>query len=237
MQEKTVITATIREQLYEILKQRITDGYYRCGAKLSDQEIGEEFHVSRSPVREALRLLQADGLLVGEANRTLTVRSFDRKDVTSLYQVEMMMQDSGVRYLSGILTPAQKQQLAGLKKEMQECCEAKDFERYFACAERFHSMIISFCDNEIMDEMYRKIGAMNHRFRRISLHNRIRCKESCAEHCAIIDALLEDDTEKAAEIMHDHLQKCCSVVIGTFTKEPELEGSCPVGVDEEEGTD
>ena len=55
--EEKIVTSTIREQIYNILRKRIYDGYYESGTKLIDHEVCDEFHVSRSPVREAFRLL------------------------------------------------------------------------------------------------------------------------------------------------------------------------------------
>ena len=112
--EEKIITSTIREQIYNILRKRIYDGYYESGTKLIDQEVCDEFHVSRSPVREAFRLLQAEGLLVGTSNRSLYVRSYSKKDVSNIYDVEIMLQDAGLRILANHMYDEQRKNLKHL---------------------------------------------------------------------------------------------------------------------------
>ena len=125
--EEKIITSTIREQIYNILRKRIYDGYYESGTKLIDQEVCDEFHVSRSPVREAFRLLQAEGLLVGTSNRSLYVRSYSKKDVSNIYDVEIMMQDAGLRILANHMSDEQRKNLKHLLSEFKEIHDSKDF--------------------------------------------------------------------------------------------------------------
>ena len=211
--EEKIVTSTIREQIYDILRKRIYDGYYESGTKLIDQEVCDEFHVSRSPVREAFRLLQAEGLLVGTSNRSLYVRSYSKKDVSNIYDIEIMMQDAGLRILANHMSDEQRENLKHLLSEFKEVHDSKDFAASLKLCEKFHGEVIEFCDNELLTSMYQNLSLANHRFRKISLKDPNRFDQAYFEHCSIIQNLLDGNVDKAKEIMRQHLENACNIVL------------------------
>ncbi len=200
-----LIKSTIREQIYEILKERISSGFYLPGQKLSEVAICEELGVSRSPLREAIRLLEADGLVMGEPNKGVYIKNLCEKDVRDLYQVEIMMQNASIQCGSKNINEEEKRVLQDLADEFRETYRSGDLNAYLKTSEKFHNEIVSLCDNSITKDIYQRIGFQNHRFRLMSLKDPERFQKSYTEHLEIIDALLAGDSRKAQKLMTEHL--------------------------------
>jgi len=83
---------TVKEHVYQILRERMISGTYRSGQRISDDELAKEFEVSRSPVREAIGQLVNDGLVVYRPRRGMFVKTFDRRDVGDLYGVRIALE-------------------------------------------------------------------------------------------------------------------------------------------------
>ncbi len=207
-----VIKTTIREQIYEILKNRILNDYYAPGKKLSEVEISEELGVSRSPLREAIRQLEADGLLSGTANKGVYVKKLGEKDVRDLYQVEIMIQNNSIQTGAQYIDGNKREMFKKLAEEFHRTYSSGDLDSYLRTSEKLHNEIVSLCSNEITEDIYKRIGIRNHRFRQMSLKDPERLKNSYQEHLDIIDALLSGSTDKAQQIMLKHLQAASEVV-------------------------
>jgi DNA-binding GntR family transcriptional regulator len=80
------------ERAYELIRAAVIEGRYRSGQRLVEQRIGEEFALSRTPVREALRMLEAEGLVVSRRNRGAVVRPVTARDVTDLYELRARLE-------------------------------------------------------------------------------------------------------------------------------------------------
>ncbi|MCR5230845.1 MAG: GntR family transcriptional regulator [Solobacterium sp.] len=212
------IKTTIREQIYDILKNRILSEYYAPGKKLSEVEICRELGVSRSPLREALRQLEADGLVSGTANKGVCVRKLNEKDVKDLYQVEIMIQNTSIQLGAQNIDEAKRKIFEELAEEFSQTYNSGDFDAYLSASEKLHNEIVSLCSNEITEGIYRQIGIRNYRFRLMSLKNPERFRNSYQEHLGIINALLSGDTALAQQIMLRHLQSASEVVTLQVTK-------------------
>ena len=206
---------TIRQQVYSLLKERIMNDYYKPGYRLSEQEICDELHVSRSPVREALRDLEADDLVIGEANKGVRIRVFTEQDVKSFYEIEMNFQLSSVEDLPKKLPEDVINIYKELKKDFEESYKNNDLQKYLNTCERLHRQIVRLSTNTFFEPLYRKIGTLNHRFRLISLKNFKRFDQSYTEHIDMIDAILDGDITKAKKVIRTHFGGALDVVLMT----------------------
>ena len=108
---------TISRQVYQILKEEITSGVYKPNDWLQEKELADRLQVSRSPIREALRQLAADGLAVEIPNKGMFVRSFSLKEIMEIYEIRRMMESSALRSLKGKLTKEMKQTLESFRED------------------------------------------------------------------------------------------------------------------------
>ena len=210
-----LVKKTIRQQVYELLKDRIINDYYTPGARLSEQEICDDLHVSRSPVREALRDLEADDLVVGEANKGIRIRAFSEQDVKSFYEIELNFQLSSINDLPKKLSDSAISTFKEIRNDFEKTYKANDLQNYLNTCERLHREIVRLSTNTFFEPLYKKIGTLNHRFRLIALKNNERFKKSYIEHLDMIDAILDGDIPKAKEVINTHFSGALNVVLMT----------------------
>ncbi len=219
MNMNNIIKPTIRSQVYDILKQRIMEDYYKAGSKLSEQQICDELQVSRSPVREAFRQLEADGLLISNANKGVIVKKFTEHDVESFYEIESSIQAYSINTNRDIFCEEEKEKFKALKIGFEEAYKKKDLNEYLKLSEQFHYEIICLSSNSFLVDIYKRIGILNYRFRLLSLKDPTRFDKAHKEHKQIIEAILKDDAALAKQLLKNHIEEASKVVIRTLTKE------------------
>lgn len=201
------IHATIRQQIFEILRDRIMEGYYPAGTRLSEQQICDEFNISRSPVREAFRNLESSGLLEGAANKGVKVKSFTAQDISNLYQAETMFQITSIQNGVSSMTEEQAASFEKYRTLFTDAYNSEDLEQYLTVSEKFHNDIAALGQNELIIQMYRQIGTLNHRFRLTALKNPERLRASQEEHLKMIDALEKKDADELQKLMQVHISE------------------------------
>ena len=202
-----IIKPTIRQQVYEIIKNRIVEEYYKPGARLSEQELCDELHVSRSPIREALRELESDGLVVGEPNKGVTVKTLTKDDVLSFFNVEYAIEQFSISEKIKELTPEQVETFKKLLDDFKDSYAKKDVEKYVQVSDRFHTEVVKLSGNMFAIDFYNKIGSFSHRIRFLAFKNPKRLKSSYEEHINIVEALLDNDIPKALKLFENHRDK------------------------------
>lgn len=205
MAVKRTIT-TIREQVYRILRDDICQGVYAPGTRLQEVELAENLNVSRSPVREALRQLASDGLLLEIPNKGVYIKEFTVKDIEEIYDLRVMLESYGILHSNGHVTSMRRERLLGLLTEMENYLQKGDLRSYTSVDERLHNHIVHLGDNSLINDTYDRVRSMNQQFRILSLMDEQRFRESMDEHREIVHALVTGDLKKADEVNHHHLE-------------------------------
>ena len=205
MAVKRTIT-TIREQVYQILRDDICQGVYPPGTRLQEVELAESLNVSRSPVREALRQLAADGLLLEIPNKGVYVKEFTVKDIEEIYDLRVMLESYGILHSTGHITSMRRERLLGLLKDMEDFLRKDDLQSYTSLDERLHNHIVHLGDNSLINDTYDRVRSMNQQFRILSLMDKQRFRESLDEHREIVHALVTGDLKHADDVNRHHLE-------------------------------
>jgi len=195
---------TIRSQVYQILRGEICSGQYPPGFWLQEAELTEHLGVSRSPVREALRQLVADGLVVEIPNKGVFVKEFTCRDIDEIFDMRVLLESYAIRKC-GRLTNARLQELFEVLDELEKTYAQGDVESYTGFDELLHKHIVDYSDNSIVSSTYDRVRSMNQQFRVLSLQSRKRFDESLVEHRQIIHALALGNFEEAQRINQEHL--------------------------------
>jgi DNA-binding GntR family transcriptional regulator len=221
MAAKRTIT-TIREQVYRILRDDICQGVYAPGTRLQEVELAENLNVSRSPVREAIRQLAADGLLLEIPNKGVYVKEFTVKDIEEIYDLRVMLESYGILHSDGHITSMRRERLLGLLSDMESFLQKGDLQSYTAADEKLHSHIVHLGDNSLINDTYDRVRSMNQQFRILSLMDEQRFRESMDEHREIIHALVTGNLKRADDINRHHLELARKAILKRMkTKEPE----------------
>ena len=201
-----MISHTIKEQVYEILKQSIVSGEYQMGEQLKELEIARKLNVSRSPVREAFRQLASDGLITNIANKGTYVKDVTEKNVNDIMDLRHIIEKMGIDNLKN-LHDSRRYPLRRIRENMVRTFESGDYKAYSFCDYELHREITSYSDNEMIDLFSDQMYCIIQMYRNIALKNSARFQSSYKEHLDILDHLLAGDFEQAWALDLEHLRQ------------------------------
>ncbi|MBO9676907.1 MAG: GntR family transcriptional regulator [Acidovorax sp.] len=190
------------EEVAEQLRQRIFRRELEPGSWIDELKIAEEFGISRTPLREALKVLAAEGLVTMKVRRGAYVTEMSEKDLRDVYHLLSLLESDAAGVVARTATPTQRQALQALHDELEACVHDRD--QFFAVNERFHMQLLAIADNRWRDQMVadlRKVMKLN---RHNSLLKQGRIEDSLQEHRAIMAALLAGDPDATVCAMQAH---------------------------------
>jgi DNA-binding GntR family transcriptional regulator len=190
------------EEVAELLRQRIFARELEPGSWIDELRIAEALGISRTPLREALKVLAAEGLVTMKVRRGAYVTEVSEKDLRDVYHLLALLESDAARVVALTASDDQLRQISALHKELEKSVEDRD--RFFEINEAFHMLLLSVADNRWRDQMVadlRKVMKLN---RHSSLFKEGRIEQSLTEHQAIVQALISKQPELAAERMSAH---------------------------------
>lgn len=192
------------EEVAELLRQRIFRRELEPGSWIDEVKLAQEYGISRTPLREALKVLAAEGLVTMKVRRGAYVTEVSERDLSDVYHLLALLESDAAAVVAERATEAQLKDLQKLHQELEAAVKNRD--KFFAVNERFHMRLLELADNRWRDQMVadlRKVMKLN---RHNSLLKSGRIQESLAEHAALMDALVRRDREAARERMQEHFR-------------------------------
>ena len=202
MSAVTLTPRALYEEVAEQLRQRIFRRELEPGSWIDELKIAEEFGISRTPLREALKVLAAEGLVTMKVRRGAYVTEMSEKDLRDVYHLLSLLESDAAGVVAERATPEQLAALAALHAELEAA--AGEREQFFAVNERFHMLLLELADNRWRSQMVtdlRKVMKLN---RHNSLLKQGRIEDSLQEHRAILAAILAGDANASAQAMQAH---------------------------------
>lgn len=200
-----VNTNTLSQQVYAHLRAGILDNSYSPGSPLPEEALAAQLNVSRVPVREALRRLAAEGLVVLKPRQGATVIELTAKQFLDAYQVREALEVLAIRLATPKLTAADLDWLDALQETMQSAASADDPAAFFTANAEFHGFLIDKADNDDLKSIYESLIDRMRRYRTPSLDLRGGMSRSIDEHAAILRAVRAGDTGEAATLIAQHI--------------------------------
>jgi DNA-binding GntR family transcriptional regulator len=196
------------EEVAELLRQRIFRRELEPGSWIDELKIAENYGISRTPLREALKVLAAEGLVTMKVRRGAYVTEVNEKDLTDVYHLLSLLESDAAGVVATKATEAQLRELQALHAELETAARPgkQDRDRFFEINEHFHMRLLEIADNRWRDQMVadlRKVMKLN---RQNSLLKSGRIEESLKEHQAIMGALSARDTAAAMLRMQEHFR-------------------------------
>jgi DNA-binding GntR family transcriptional regulator len=192
------------QEVAELLRQRIFRRELEPGSWIDEAKLAQEYGISRTPLREALKVLAAEGLVTMKVRRGAYVTEVSERDLAEVYHLLALLESDAAAVVAERATDAELKELQKLHKELENA--VKDRERFFAVNERFHMRLLEIAGNRWRDQMVadlRKVMKLN---RHHSLLKSGRIGESLAEHAAVMQALARRDAEAARRRMQEHFR-------------------------------
>jgi DNA-binding GntR family transcriptional regulator len=196
------------EEVAELLRQRIFTRGLEPGSWIDELKIAEDYGISRTPLREALKVLAAEGLVTMKVRRGAYVTEVNEKDLTDVYHLLSLLESDAAGVVATKATEAQLRELQALHAELETAARPGQQDRvhFFEINERFHMRLLEIADNRWRDQMVadlRKVMKLN---RHHSLLKSGRIEESLKEHQAIMDALSARDAPGTVRRMQEHFK-------------------------------
>ena len=197
---------SLTKLIAEELKEAVLSGKLAPGERLSEEQLASSLKVSRVPLREALRRLEAEGYVTFLPNEAVVVSKPTLEEVEDYYSIASVLEGLAARLAVEQARPEEISRLRELHQLLKEAYKGKDPERYFAANSRFHRFIAEIARNERLYHLIDQMRLEIRKTRILSLHLPQRLDYSMREHDQIMDAFLKKNSHLAETTVIKHLQ-------------------------------
>jgi DNA-binding GntR family transcriptional regulator len=196
---------TLADTLHRILEKEIAEGQLIPGQRLDEKEIAERFGVSRTPVREAFRLLGATGLVESKGRQGVTVRTISVQTLLEMFQVMAELEGLCARLAARRITLPQRKHLEDIHQRLEKSAENADIDVFYEINKEFHEAVYDASHNEFLAAQTRALRNRVGAYRRRVTHMPGRIGDTLREHAEVMAAIFSHDGDKAHSAMRGHL--------------------------------
>jgi DNA-binding GntR family transcriptional regulator len=196
---------TLHDELVDRLRHMIIEGELAPGEKLSEKDICALFDVSRTPLREAMKVLAKEGLIQLIPNRGATVAKLTISDLEEAFPIMGALEAVSGELACAHITDQEISRMERLHKDMVDCFEARDMSGYFQRNELIHKLILEAANNPTLIEMQRSLSGRIRRARYMANMSDERWAQAVAEHEDILKATKERNGPLLGSLLKAHL--------------------------------
>lgn len=197
---------SLHEELTERIRSMIVEGVLVAGEKVPERALCEKLGVSRTPMRESLKVLAADGLLTLEPNKGARVRAITLEDLEEVFPLMGALEALAGELACANITSEQVSELKHAHAQMLKHFHDADMPGYFKQNQRIHEIIMEASNNQTLSTMYRSLAVRVRRARYLANMSSERWQQAVNEHEEIIVALDERDGDQLGGILKRHLE-------------------------------
>jgi DNA-binding GntR family transcriptional regulator len=216
--EAQISRSNLREQIKDVILQRIVSGAYPPGSRLVETRIAQELGVSQAPVREALHNLEQLGCVVREPFRGCSVRAFSAEELLEAFPVRAALEALAARLAADRITEAQLTRLAELLDEMRDAARRGDAHDQSLANASFHATIVHAAGNATLERQWSLLEPYSRTYISVSQPG-LDLLALSERHVPILDALRARDPDAAAAAMHRHLMEAADLLRPMADKE------------------
>ena len=202
MTSTSLTPRALYEEVAELLRERIFSRELPPGSWIDELKLADSYGISRTPLREALKVLATEGLVTMKVRRGAYVTEVNEKDLTDVYHLLSLLESDAAGVVAATATSAQLVDLQSLHKDLEAATGNRT--RFFEVNEAFHRRLLAMANNRWREQMVddlRKVMKLN---RHNSLLKSGRIDESLAEHRALMAALTAGQADAAVQCMRQH---------------------------------
>lgn len=196
---------SLSDRILTIIERAILTGSIKPGERLIETELAKNLGISKSPVREALKRLEGEGIVKLIPRKGYFVRDIDRKSIEEFFDVMFILEPT-----SALLSLKKKSETVYMEIDeilhnMDRCLRKKDYESYRALNDQFHGLFYGLTDNEWIIKILGILRKQAYLLRSLSLYTKDRFLHSIEEHLAIADAYKKGDKKLLEKAVKNHL--------------------------------
>jgi DNA-binding GntR family transcriptional regulator len=206
----TVTRNMLRDQIREVLLERILDGAYAPGQRIVETQIATEFSVSQGPVREALRELEILGTIVSEPYRGARVREITARELAEIYPIRAAIEEVAAREAAKRLR-GDVDALEAELEAMLAAADAADMHELLIHDVRFHRLIVEASGNDMLGQVWRSLH-IEARTLITMIKSGDDLREIAESHRPVLEALRDGGASRAGKLLRKHIEYCAKWV-------------------------
>jgi hypothetical protein len=203
----------LHEAIFQKLRLLLVEGKIPPGSKLNERELAESLKVSRTPIREAIRRLAADGLVELIANRGAIALQLSVVDVINTFDVIADLEGFSGELAAKNISDAALSELEALQYEMMASYARRDLSSYYKLNLRIHQLINQAANNPVLSKLFSQVNARIEALRFRSNQDGVKWEKAVEEHQEMLDALKARDSARMRKIMMQHVKNKRDVVV------------------------
>jgi DNA-binding GntR family transcriptional regulator len=207
---------TLRMQVERFIRDAIASGQFKPGARLVEREICEMLHISRPPLREALRALEAEKLIHIIPNKGPVVASISLQEAREVYAMRALLESYATREFTQKADDAMVRSLAAAVRELRAEAKSGERKRLLAAKTRFYQILYQGCGNRLLVEILQGLLTRINLLRATSLAQPERIAPSLAEIDGIVDAIRERNAAKSERLAREHIVNAQAAALGVL---------------------
>jgi DNA-binding GntR family transcriptional regulator len=209
----------VHEATFQTLKSLLVEGKIAPGSKLNERELAESLNVSRTPIREAIRRLAADGLVELIANRGAIAVQLSIDDVIHTFDVIAELEGYSGELAAKNISGSTLSELEALQYEMMASYARRDLSSYFKLNLRIHRLINQAANNPVLATLFSQVNSRIEALRFRSNQDGVKWEKAVEEHQEMLDALKARDSERMRKVMITHVANKRDVVVQLLKSE------------------
>lgn len=209
----------LRDVIFETLRKAIVSGDIKPGERLMEVSLAEQMGVSRTPVREAIRRLEAEGLVTMIPRKGTHVSELSVKDIMDVLEVRTVLDKLATDLAAKHIQPAQLKNLETVHKQYISCVEKDNMEGAIKKDVEFHDIIYSASGNPRLVAVAASLREHIYRFRVIYMSDNLIAENVLNEHEEILEALREAQNNVASNLAEKHIRNQMETIIKTVTED------------------
>jgi DNA-binding GntR family transcriptional regulator len=196
---------SLTERAYTEIRRRILENEMPAGTQVLEQELAEMLEMSRTPVREAMVRLADEGMVEVRPRHGMRVLPISADDMREIYDVLTALESMAAeRVAARGVSPEELRALRQAVVDMDAALAADDLRTWAAADERFHLLLVEYCDNQRLRALVSGYWDQSHRVRLVTLGLRPKPVDSNKDHAAVVDAIARGDAVAARRLHRQH---------------------------------
>ncbi len=217
-----IAQTALYQEVAERLRQRIFAHELLPGIRIDEQQLAVEYGISRTPLREALKVLAAEGLVTLRPRRGAFVTEISDQDLDEIFPLMAMLEGRCALEATRKASPEQIARLEGLHRQLQRFAAGNQIGRFFEVNQEFHLRIQEMSGNRWLRQMIQDLRKVLKLTRLFSLSIDGRLQQSLDEHVGILEAIRTGDALRAQTMMHDHILAGRQALVRGATEEAKV---------------
>lgn len=224
------MSKSVRERIYEHIRDEITYCRLNPGERLTESALAATFRASRSPIREALRQLESEGLLSFEPNKGFTVSKLSVKQVDEIYSIRWLLESYATKLTVENITSEQVEFLQEVNEKCRIAAQKMDLPDWLQQNSLFHTFFYDHCGNDNLRMILQTLQRRIHRYKYIIVSVPGHFQTYLDQHEGILEACRKRDGEQGEHYMKLHIQTIRDVLIAHLTRFPDTVSSLGTSV-------